>query len=468
MSDAQQTFERFSRETAWQPYYPLGTNPWNAEKVAHLYRRAAFGANWETTRTAVDSTPTAVVSALVSGPADRREFEDDYRRLRDGVMASGEPKQLQSLWLYRMLYSPHPLEERMTLFWHNHFATSNAKVADVALMQRQHDVFRKHALGNFGEMLQEITRDPAMILWLDSNTNKKGKPNENYAREVFELFSLGVGNYTEQDIKEAARALTGWDVRNGKAVFNPREFDDGEKTILGRKGHWAAGDVVRIALEQPACARFIVRKLFRELVSETVEPSGDMLEPLAQEFRIRNYDIGWLVSKLLRSWVFYSTASIRQKVKSPIDFLVGTVRMLEGRVGTNAIAGQSEALGQSLFYPPSVKGWDGGRDWITSSTLLRRQNIVHEITRGRNPARSADPAELTSKYNVKGDRETVAFFLKLFLQNEQHDAAPRIAQHLEETRRRLYRQFHTEPYIEQQLAREAAHLVATLPEFQLG
>ena len=468
MSDPQRTFERFSPTTAWQPYYPLGTNPWNAEKVAHLFRRAAFGASWSTIQKATDSTPTAVVSQLISGPRDRHAFEDDYRKLRDGVTTSGEPKQYQALWLHRMLNSPHPLEERMTLFWHNHFATSNAKVADIKLMQRQHDVLRKHALGNFGEMLQAMTRDPAMIVWLDSATNKKGKPNENYAREVFELFSLGVGNYTEEDIKQAARALTGWSLRNGKAHFNPREFDDGEKTILGRKGNWGAGDVVRIALEQPACGRFLVRKLFRELVSESVDPSGDMIEPLAKEFRIRNYDIGWLVSKLLRSWVFYSPASINQKVKGPIDFLVGTAKMLEGRIGAGAIAGQSESLGQSLFYPPSVKGWDGGRDWITSSTLLRRQNITHELTRGRSPGHNADPADLAAKYNIKGERAFVTFFLKLFLQNPKHEAAKRIEKHLAETRRRLYRQFHTSTFIDRQLAREAAHLVATLPEYQLA
>ena len=468
MSDAQQTFDRFVPKTAWQPYFPLGTNPWDAEKVAHLYRRAAFGASWQTVQQAVASAPSSVIPRLLAGGEGQREFEAEYDQLRDEVIRSGNSRQFQTLWIYRMLYSPHPLQERMTLFWHNHFATSNAKVNNLGMMQRQIDHLRTHALGNFGEMLQEMTRDPAMILWLDSNTNKKGKPNENYAREVFELFSLGVGNYTEKDIQEAARALTGWSVRNGKAVFHVGEFDSGVKTILGRTGKWGAGDVVRIALEQPACGRFLVRKLFREFVSETIQPSDRMLQPLVNEFRIRNYDIGWLVGRMLSSWVFYSNAALRQKVKSPVDFVVGSVRMLEGRVGPQYLAEQCEALGQTVMYPPSVKGWDGGSNWINSTTLLRRQNILFEFTRGQGTAQRLDPARLPAKYKITGTRNVIRFYQNLFLQQPDHDSLPQIEKHLEASRRRLRRQFYTEESINRQLQREAAHLVMTLPEFQLA
>ena len=494
MTDAQQAFDRFDPRTAWQPYFPFGSNPWNAEKVAHLFRRAAFGASWGTVQDAVKASPSIVIpqlltggsrirensggrqrdgriltnSATIDGGEGERKFEEEYAQLREEVVRSGSPQQFKALWIYRMLYSPHPLRERMTLFWHNHFATSNAKVGNLALMQRQIDALRRHALGNFGEMLQEMTRDPAMVVWLDSNTNKRGKPNENYAREIFELFSLGVGNYTERDIQEAARALTGWDVRDGRTVFNPAEFDPTAKTIFGRTGKWGAGDVVRIALEQPACARFLVRKLFREFVSETVEPSDRMLEPLVAEFRIRNYDVGWLVGKMLSSWVFYSPAAIRQKIKSPAEFVVGSVRMLEGRIGPRHLAGVCDALGQSLYYPPSVKGWDGGKDWINSTTLLRRQNTMFEFTRGSGPALRLDPARLPANYGANDLPQTVAFFLNLFLQQPEHESLPQIVQHLETARQRLRAQFYTEESINRQLQREAAHLVATLPEFQLG
>ena len=203
-------------------------------------------------------------------------------------------------------------------------------------MVRQIDTLRQHALGHFDDMLQAMTRDPAMLVWLDSNTNVKGAPNENYAREIFELFSLGEGNYTERDIQEAARALTGWSVENDETVFTPANFDDGEKTIFGQTGRFTAGDVVRLALGQPACAMFLVRKLFAEFVSESVEVSDELLQPLADGFRIRNYDISWLMRTMLLSWVFYSPAAIGQRIKSPVEFVVGTVKSLGGRISPDA------------------------------------------------------------------------------------------------------------------------------------
>ena len=463
----QQKFDRFDPDTAWGGYYPLGSNPWNSGKVAHLYRRAAFGASAQTVADGVELSPSVAVAKLLRGAARTRDFDDEYRTLREEVVRSGDPQQFKGLFLHRMLYSPHPLQERMTLFWHNHFATSNAKVNNLVLMQRQQDVIRKHALGHFGEMLQEMTRDPAMIIWLDANTNKKGRPNENYAREVFELFSLGVGNYTEKDIQEAARALTGWDVRNGRPVFNPSQHDAGKKTIFGRTGNWTSGDVIRMALEQPACARFLVRKIFRELVSETVEPSDRMLEPLVKEYRLRNYDTGWLVGRILRSWVFYSSAAIGQKVKPPVDFLVGTVRMLEGRASVLHLADLADSLSQSLLYPPSVKGWDGGSDWINSTTLLKRQNAMFEFTRGTGALRACDPARLVRRNKIRGDEAMVKFFLRLFIQQPEHESRSRIVAHLRESRQRLRTQLFTDTAIAQQLAREAAHLVGTLPEYQL-
>lgn len=464
----QSVFESFSPRTAWQAYFPLGANPWDGVKVAHLYRRAAFGVSWETIRRGVESTPDRLVAQLVEGGDGQAAFDEECGGLLEGALASGEPRQLKAVWLYRLLYSPHPLAERMTLFWHDHFATSNAKVNDLRLMQRQNDVLRRHALGHFGEMLQEITRDPAMMVWLDSQLNKKGRPNENYAREIFELFSLGVGRYSEKDIQEAARALTGWEVVDGRAVFFPEHHDDGEKTILGRTGRWAAGDVVRIALQQPACARFLVRKLFGELVSETVEPSEEMLAPLADGFRLRNYDIAWLVETILGSWVFYSPAAIGQKVKGPVDFAVGAVRMLAGRASPLELADLCDQLGQSLFYPPSVKGWDGGDAWLNSTTLLGRQNFAFDLTRGAGAAFRCDPARLVEAHNISGSENLARFFLELLLQNPGHEARPEIVAHLDRERGRLAAAFYPPLALDKHIARTAAHLVMTLPDFQLA
>jgi uncharacterized protein (DUF1800 family) len=471
MASAQQAFERFRPDTAWQPYFPNGGNPWDHGKTAHLFRRAACGAAWSEIQSSLETTPEAAVTRLLTGgERDGLErFDDEAARLDAGALASAEPRQLKAVWLYRLLYSPHPLRERLTLFWHNHFATSNAKVQNVHLMHRQNALLRRHALGHFGEMLQEMTRDPAMIVWLDSNVNKKGQPNENYAREIFELFSLDVGNYTENDIKEAARAFTGWDVREGRAVFNPAEFDRGEKTVLGETGPWTAGDIVRIALAQPACARFLVRKLFREFVSETVEPDDERLATLVDGFRLRNYDIGWLVETMLRSWVFYSPAAIGQRVKGPVEFVVGAVRALEGRVSPARLADICDQLGQSLYYPPSVKGWDGGRVWLNSTTLLFRQNFAFELTRGSGTARHCDPARLVEEYEVADDDEQlVRFFLGLCLQKAEHESLPEMVEYLHDERERHQRSLYSPPAVQALLARAAAHLVMALPEYQLA
>ena len=464
----QEAFDRFTPATAWEAYYPSTVNPWDAVKVAHLYRRAALGVSWEQIQSGLETTPDELVTSLVRGGDGQEKFENEVERLDQGALESGEPGQLKAVWFYRLLHSPHPLRERLTLFWHNHFATSNAKVADLRLMQRQIATLRRRALGHFGEMLHAMTRDPAMLVWLDSDSNRKGQPNENYAREVFELFSLGVGNYTEEDIKEAARALTGWSVRDGEAVFNPREHDESEKTILGQTGRWGAGDVVRIALGQTACSRFLVRKLFRELVSETVEPSDEMLAPLADEFRVRDYDIGWLVERMLRSWVFYSPAAIRQRVKSPVEFAVGSVRALEGNAGPLHLAELCDQLGQSLYFPPSVKGWDGGNAWVNSSTLLFRQNFVFDLTRGSGRGAACDPARLAGKYDLAGDEALLRFFLQLFQQQPDHPSLPEMRSYLREERARLQRRLYSPEAIEGLLARSAVHLVMTLPEYQLG
>ncbi len=466
---AQTAFERFRPETAWQAYFPNGANPWNAEKVAHLYRRAGFGANWNEIHQGIASTPAKVISALLNGAGDQDQFTEEAERLTEGAIANGDPQRLKAAWLYRMLFSPHPLRERLTLFWHNHFATSNAKVDDLGLMQRQNAIFREHALGRFGAMLEKIVFDPAMLIWLDAETNQKGQPNENLARELFELFTLGVGNYTEADIKEAARALTGWTLKDGRAEFDIQKHDAGEKTILGQTGPWSAGDVVRIALSQPACGRCLVRKLFREFVSETVEPSDEMLAPLSEGYRLRDYDTAWLVETMLSSWVFYSPAAIRQKVKSPVDFVVGGVRGLDGRASPLKMAEALDPMGQSLFYPPSVKGWDGGPAWLNSTTLLARQNLAFALSSAPDEAHNTDPARLASAHQIHGSENLVRFFLELFLARSDHPGFAEMVAHLDGEQTRIRGRPFTSPrVVDGLLARTAAHLVLTLPEAQLA
>ncbi|HLJ11205.1 MAG TPA: DUF1800 domain-containing protein [Planctomycetaceae bacterium] len=474
MNPVQETLDHLQPDAAWQPFVPDSSNPWNDVKVAHLYRRSGFGTNWATIATGVQSTPAALVERIVSGagPEETGDFEAEVARLREGVVKGNNALEAKALWLYRMLYSPHPLRERLTLFWHNHFATSNAKVRSLRLIQQQNETLRRHALGRFDALLAEMTIDPAMLIWLDSDTNKKNAPNENYAREVMELFSLGVGHYTEKDIQEAARALTGWKVVDDRATFDPAQFDDSDKTVFGQTGRWTSGDVVRQCLSQRACAQFLVRKLFRELVSETAVPSDALLEPLAAGFRARNYDIAWLVGTMLRSNAFFSAAAIRQKVKSPCDFLLGMVLALEGRPSLTQLAQFCDQLGQSLLYPPSVKGWDGGPAWINSSTLLKRQNLAFELTRGSGQSLRIDPARLPAEYGVVGAEKTAEFFLRLFHQEVAAGALMSIVSQIEAERAAgaaaFYGDLRGQGDLSSASARSAAHLALTLPEYQLG
>src|SRR5262245_50723707 len=470
MSQAQETLDRLQPEAAWKAFVPDASNSWDEVKVAHLYRRAGFGAGCSALQEGARSSPGELVGKMMAAPpADaEREFEAEVARLRDGTVRGNDALQAKALWLYRMLYSPSPLRERMTLFWHNHFATSNAKVRSLKLMQQQNETLRQHALGHFDALLADMTVDPAMIVWLDADTNRKNAPNENYAREVMELFSLGVGNYTEKDIQEAARALTGWKMASQRVVFDPAQWDDSEKTVFGRTGRWTCGDVVRLCLSQPACPRFIVRKLFRDLVSETALPSDALLEPLISGYRARNYDTAWLAETILRSAVFYSPASIRQKVKSPCEFVVGTVVALEGRPSLTQLALHCDQLGQSLLHPPSVKGWDGGQAWINSSTILKRQNLAFELTRGTGAAARLDPGRLPARYGASGSTGLADFFLRLFHQQVEPQAQQSIIAQLDAERAAGAAALYGEPRSDVALARSAAHLAMTLPEYQLG
>ncbi len=369
---------------AWAPYEPSAGQQWDLERVAHLYRRAAWGGTWEQLQQALRDGPAASVERLLRGETGQEEFYAVARRTAQSVAATGDGNDLAAWWLYVMLHSPHPLLERLTLFWHGHFATSAAKVSDARLMLAQNEALRRHALGPFAPLLHALARDPAMLLWLDSASNRKTKPNENFAREVMELFCLGLGNYTERDIQEAARAFTGWEVRHGKFVYSPHHHDDGIKTVLGRTGALDGDDVLEVLLEHPATALFLAGKMFRYLVSDT-PPSQRLLQGLADAYRRQGYSTAWLVGTMLRSNLFYSEHARYRRIKSPLEMAVGLLRALEGTTNFTALAADLQPAGQVPFYPPSVKGWDAGRAWITTSTMLARINLVWNLVCGTHP-----------------------------------------------------------------------------------
>lgn len=491
---------------AWQPWQPDAANPWSLKWAAHLHRRAGFGAPprtaggtawaWERLQRCVEQGFEATLAELL----DESPGQADYDRLMDNLAPGetqryepgfeGGPVALQAWWLHRMVHTGSPLREKMTLFWHNHFATSIAKVGLVGLMAQQNQVLRRHALGRFQPLLLAVSKDPAMLLWLDSNTNVKDKPNENFARELMELFTLGVGNYTEQDIREAARAFSGWqcnvanrpghippqpDSRMG-AFFDAARHDGGEKVILGQKGKWKGEDVLRILLEQPVAARFLARKLYRQFISENATPPDALIEPLAVQLRQSDYDMGAVVKTMLRSRLFFSQHAYRQRIKSPVEYVVGLVHHLDVIEGPTAVAAAMDGLGQKLFAPPSVKGWDGGTGWLNSATLLSRHNLAWSAVTGDvspdqqrlaslrgeaiEPLR-ANPAVLVQRHGGKEPDKQVGFIIDLLLQG---DVAPAARGKLVE----YLQQGGTSGAERLRRLKEIIHTVLVLPEYQLA
>ena len=405
----------------WRAYEPTRANPWDRRKVAHLYRRAGFGASWKELEQGVKLGPGGCLGRVMNGTGP-----EDLDSIALLAIATGNDRFLQGWWIARMLHTDRPLVERMTLFWHDHFATSQDKVSNLELMHRQNELFRKMALGQFwdrqtGGLLLAVSRDPAMLLWLDSNSNRRSAPNENFARELMELFALGLGNYTEKDIQEAARAFSGWFVKGSEFRFVSSEHDTGSKTVLGRTGDWDGDDVVRIVAEQPAAAEFLVRKLYRYLVNEMDPPDEKLIAPLAAAFRRRQFDMRWLVQTMLSSNTFFSANAYRRKISSPVDFIIGTVRRLEmSRVSPAALADVCSQLGQTLFHPPNVAGWEAGRVWINSSTLLGRNNFAQEIVadRGGRFAGRFDPADLAARYGRSTNQNLLDFFVELLVDGQ--------------------------------------------------
>lgn len=331
---------------------------------------------------------TAEAPLLIKMRAQRKKAsmmtEQEKKKAKRAIKqeAGGRAVELKAWWFEEMFSTSSPLTERMTLFWHNHFTSGLRKVKSPVLMYNQNAMLRRHALGSFRDLLAGVARDPAMILYLDNVSNRRKKPNENFARELLELFTLGEGHYTEADIKEAARAFTGWtlDRKTGDFRFARRQHDYGQKTFMGKKGELDGQDILDELLRNPQTSRFITAKLWRELV---VEPApARELERIARAFRESDYQISELVRQILTSRYFLDPALIGNKIKSPVELLVGTVRLFHVELkATLPVIAASRRLGQDILEPPNVKGWEGGERWITTDTLLARQQLITRLFR---------------------------------------------------------------------------------------
>jgi hypothetical protein len=413
--------------TAWAPYEPGAEAPWDRRRVVHLHRRAGFAATWGEVRRDLKDGHKASIDRLLAGAARADGVPKDFAGVAALLAASaGDPERLKAWWVYRMLFGPDPLTERLALMWHNHFATSIAKVNDAGPMRRQNEIFRARARAPFGELLAAVAHDPALLLWLDAPANRAGHPNENLARELMELFTLGIGHYTEADVKEAARALTGWTVAEDKFRDEAARHDGGEKTVLGRTGRWTGDDLVKILLTQSATAERLAWRLCEQFLGEGAATAADV-KALADGLRRRGLDVGWGVETVLRSRAFFAEANLGRRVTGPAEFTVAAARALEmfdAAPSTLVLADWSARLGQDLFQPPNVGGWPGGRQWVSAQSMIGRANFAADLVRGTltRDRRPFDAVEWARRHGRGADlTDFIAFCGDLLLTGARPD-----------------------------------------------
>ncbi|HMP82976.1 MAG TPA: DUF1800 domain-containing protein [Verrucomicrobiota bacterium] len=487
---------------------PLSASKWNYTTAAHLLNRAGFGGPPAQIEELVALGPEKSVSLLLDyekipdptpDPEWARPDPTRMAALREMRSAPMEEKQqmqkderqlqrqrmmkLRGWWFGRMASGPRPLQEKMVLFWHGHFATSVEKVRDAYYMWRQNELFRRLATGNWQQLLTAVAKDPAMLIWLDQAQSRKNHPNENFAREVMELFALGEGHYTEKDITEAARALTGWSLNREEQSFvdRPRIHDTGEKTFLGKTGNLDGNDVIAQIVAQPQAARFISAKLWNYFAGEA--PSDELNSQLAAVFRKSGNNFKPLLRVMFASEEFYSPSVVRNQVKSPVQWLVGSVRVLEMQLPPPIVCwGMTRNLGQDLFAPPNVKGWDGGVTWITTNNLLARYNQAAALVQGdysgmsgANFAKKPGQGDRAEKV-LKKIRPQAADVGKIFTEKERTDKTALVAalekrllqSKLKEKQARTLQEFlDSQGQLDDGDILTAIRLVMSTPEYQL-
>jgi uncharacterized protein (DUF1800 family) len=388
---------------------PLPPSQWNDVTAAHLLNRAGFGGSPEDVANLhkkglgpavsyfidyeriLDDTPSPEWAhpdpqMVATREAINKAADPDTKRELQRQQNISEYAQMADLrywWVRRMALGTRPFQEKMTLFWHGHFATSFEKVRNPYFLWLQNETIRQNATGTFNTLLTSLSEDPAMLLYLDGARSYRGKPNENFAREVMELFTLGEGHYSEQDIQQAAKAYTGWGISKDRFhyEYNPHNHDPGPKTVFGQTGTYSGEEVLNLICAQPQCAKFIAAKLWRYFVQDS--PPQPIIDALAAEFQAHQMDIKHLMSVIFHSQEFYAPDVIRSQVKSPVQWLIASTHQLQAPLPTQAMTlVMLSALGQELFNPPNVKGWDGGIAWITTNNLLDRYNFAAALVEG--------------------------------------------------------------------------------------
>jgi uncharacterized protein (DUF1800 family) len=450
----------------WAPYSPSAGAPWNLRRVVHLHRRAGFAATWRELQRDLADGPDASIRRLLAGKSRAEGVPPDFNQvsslLVEAAVSAQDPGRLKAWWVYRMLFGPDPLGERLTLLWHNHFATSVAKVGDLALMHRQNELFRERARAPFSELLSSVVRDPALLVWLDAPANRREHPNENLARELMELFTVGLGAFTEADVKESARALTGWSVTDDRFRDVPVRHDPGQKSILGKKGPWRGDDLIKILLDHPAMSVRLATRLCELFMGEEAANAA-LIRSLAKGLHSHNLDIGWGVKTILRSEAFFAEANLGSRVSGPAEYVVGAARALEmfdPPPSTVILADWITRLGQDLFSPPNVFGWPGGKAWITTRSVIGRANFAAAlVTSGAGRPEALDALGLArSRRRAECLDDVVAFYCDLLLGRRPDEGF----------HKRLNAALGTNTLVSPETARQIVTLILASPEGQLA
>jgi len=437
--------------------------------IAQLLRRAGFGASpAELDRYQKLGYKATLDELLHPERMDNSALETLLSREKFDF---GNPYAIKKWWMYRMLHTASPLEEKMTLFWHGHFATSLQKVGDPKVMLEQNKLLRRLALGNFETLLLGISKDPAMIIYLDNQENQKGRPNENYAREVMELFSVGIGHYTEVDIKEAARAFTGWHTNQKRSafVFDDKQHDAGEKKVLGQRGNLNGDDVVHILARSPDTGRYLAKKLIRYFAYD--DPDADFIDRVAMQYQVNGYQIRPMLHAIFSDPSFFTNRAYHAKIKSPPELVIGAIKTLGIRNADIDLPGVIASMGQNIFEPPSVKGWDGGKAWISTESMIERFNFATKISSQKfeelKPFMS--PTQLASRQGLKTSNDAVNYFLDILVDGDVPDyTRARLVKYMEtDLEGKPTRGVKNEQVLDAKL-RGLVHLIMSLPTYQLA
>ncbi|MCS7304841.1 MAG: DUF1800 domain-containing protein [Thermoguttaceae bacterium] len=402
-----------SVQEAWQRFEPGPT--WNLKWAGHLLRRIGFGPSWPELQKVLVQGPQKAIDSLFQAPAEAEAFNSQMEQWERSATSLSA---LRAWWLRRMLETPQPLVEKMTLFWHSQLALGNVRNVSPPLVREYLATIRRHCLGRLDELLQAVVLQPAMLLSHGAEANRKARPSDHFARVLLEQFTVGPGRFTETDIHQTARALTGYFVLRDELRFINREYDSGPKTLFGQTGSFAAQELFQLLAKQPATAQSIVRKLYRFFISEAEEPADELLEPLSQRL-MQGQTIGQIVETMLRSKWFFSPAAYRRRIKSPVEWALSVLRPMEVLVPTEPLSHALEELGQGLGSTPTPAGWPDGPYWISPALLLVRAKWAQQFWTSGSPfGQKMDPAGLAARHGAKTSTAHAEFILQLYLQDE--------------------------------------------------